>query len=154
LYMHGTAAMTLKPNRIIATLVCAAQCMGTEAATSRSAWLVNDICSYNHPYAATDSADLATKMQLTGTSAFYFLPRHGDIFDRDKVTFPPSAYTAYTTGFTWLGGHTHLDNFGAERDLAQRCAGVARSKRNTSSPMIRTSTQPSPCRVAFRTTSI
>jgi uncharacterized protein (DUF2252 family) len=108
--------MTLKPKRIIATLVCAALCMGAEAATSRSAWVVNDIYGYNHPYAATDSADLATKMQLMSTSAFYFYRGTADIFYRDTVTLPPSAYTSYTTGFTWLGGDTHLDNFGAERD--------------------------------------
>ena len=101
---------------IIATLVGAAMCIGAQAATQRSAWVVNDVYSYNHPYAATDSADLATKMQLMTTSAFDFYRGTADIFYRDTTTLPASSYTSYATGFTWLGGDAHIDNFGAQRD--------------------------------------
>ncbi|HTA65930.1 MAG TPA: DUF2252 family protein [Xanthomonadaceae bacterium] len=96
--------------------MCTALCAGARAATSRSAWVVNDVYSYNHPYAATDSADLATKMQLMSSSAFYFYRGTADIFYRDMTTLPASSYTSYATGFTWIGGDAHIDNFGAQRD--------------------------------------
>jgi uncharacterized protein (DUF2252 family) len=86
------------------------------AQTSRSSWVVNDVYNYNHPYAATDSADLATKMQLMNSSAFYFYRGTADIFYHDMATLPASAYTTTSTGYTWLGGDAHLDNFGAFRD--------------------------------------
>lgn len=86
------------------------------AQTSRSSWVVNDVYNYNHPYAATDSADLATKMQLMNSSAFYFYRGTADIFYHDMTTLPASAYTSSSTAYTWLGGDAHLDNFGAFQD--------------------------------------
>lgn len=55
-------------------------CTGVQAATSRPSFVVSDIYNYNHPYAATDSGDLATKMQLMSASAFYFYRGTADIF--------------------------------------------------------------------------
>ncbi|MBB5192830.1 uncharacterized protein (DUF2252 family) [Silvimonas terrae] len=88
----------------------------TFAATSRASWVVNDIYNYNHPYAATDSADLATKMSTMNGSAFYFYRGTADIFYHDMTTLPASAYTSASTAFTWLGGDAHLANFGAWQD--------------------------------------
>jgi len=88
----------------------------SEAATSRYSWVVNEIYSWNHPFAATDSADLATKMQKMSTSPFLFYRGTSDIFYRDMVTLPPSAYVSATTAYTWLGGDAHLGNFGAWKD--------------------------------------
>lgn len=86
------------------------------AATSRPAWVVNDIYAYNHPYAATDSADLATKMQTMNSSAFLFYRGSADIFYHDMATLPASSYVSPSTAYTWLGGDTHLANFGAFQD--------------------------------------
>lgn len=86
------------------------------AATSRSTWVVNDIYNYNHPYAATDSADLATKMQTMNSSAFSFYRGTADIFYHDMTTLPASAYTSAATAFTWLGGDAHIANFGGYQD--------------------------------------
>ena len=86
------------------------------AATSRASWVVNDIYNYNHPYAVTDSADLATKMSTMNSSAFYFYRGTADIFYHDMTTLPASAYTSVSTAFTWLGGDAHLANFGAWQD--------------------------------------
>ncbi len=91
-------------------------CATTFAATSRASWVVNDIYNYNHPYAATDSADLATKMSTMNGSAFSFYRGTADIFYHDMTTLPASAYTSASTAFTWLGGDTHLANFGAWQD--------------------------------------
>ena len=91
-------------------------CTGVQAATSRPSFVVSDIYNYNHPYAATDSGDLATKMQLMSASAFYFYRGTADIFYRDTTTLPASSYTSNATGFTWIGGDAHLSNFGAQRD--------------------------------------
>ena len=86
------------------------------AQTSRSSWVVSDIYNYNHPYAATDSADLATKMSTMNGSAFYFYRGTADIFYHDMTTLPASAYVNATTNYTWLGGDAHICNFGAFQD--------------------------------------
>jgi uncharacterized protein (DUF2252 family) len=91
-------------------------CAGAQAATSRPSFVVSDVYNANHPYAATDSGDLATKMQLMSSSAFYFYRGTADIFYRDTVTLPASSFTSSATGFTWIGGDAHLSNFGAQRD--------------------------------------
>lgn len=86
------------------------------AASSRAAWVVSDIYAYNHPYAANDSSDLATKMQTMNSSAFLFYRGTADIFYRDMATLPASSYVSPSTAYTWLGGDTHLANFGAFQD--------------------------------------
>ncbi|MCK9192853.1 MAG: DUF2252 domain-containing protein [Nevskia sp.] len=86
------------------------------AATPRYNWVVNEIYSWNHPLAATDSADLATKMQTMSASPWLFYRGTSDIFSRDMATLPASAYTSGTTAYTWLQGDSHLGNFGAWRD--------------------------------------
>ncbi|MDB5765189.1 MAG: hypothetical protein JWQ61_3 [Collimonas fungivorans] len=99
----------------LAIILCLAS-SSVFAASSRSAWVVSDIYNYNHPYAAANSADLATKMQTMDSSAFLFYRGTADIFYRDMATLPASAYTSPSTAYTWLGGDTHLANFGAFQD--------------------------------------
>lgn len=86
------------------------------AATSRSSWVVNQIYSYNHPFAATDSAELAIKMSTMAQSAFNFYRGTDHIYFQDMLTLPNSNYTTTQTGYTWLAGDLHLDNFDAARD--------------------------------------
>ncbi|NRR33643.1 DUF2252 family protein [Oxalobacteraceae bacterium] len=88
------------------------------AATSRSAWVVSQVYDYNHPFAATDSADLATKMSTMAASAFQFYRGTDHIFFQDMSTLPSSLYTSVQSGYTWLGGDTHVGNFNAVRDSA------------------------------------
>ncbi|GAB2583121.1 DUF2252 domain-containing protein [Dyella jejuensis] len=111
--------MVVKTKKLIAaSIVAMGICAGVHAQTSRPAWVVNDVYTYNEPYAATDSADLATKMQLMSTSAFYFFRGTADIFYQDMNTWPASNYISAETGLTWLPGDAHLDNFGAMQDSA------------------------------------
>ncbi|MES2258189.1 MAG: DUF2252 family protein [Pseudomonadota bacterium] len=86
------------------------------AATSRPAWVVSQVYNYNHQFAATDSADLATKMSTMAASAFQFYRGTDHIFFQDMATLPSSVYTTVQTGYTWLGGDTHIGNFNAVRD--------------------------------------
>ena len=86
------------------------------AATARDTWVVNDIYNYNHVFAATDSTDLATKMSTMNGSAFSFYRGTADIFYHDMTTLPVSAYTTAATAHTWLGGDTHIANFGGYQD--------------------------------------
>lgn len=67
------------------------------AQTSGSSYVVNDVNNYSHPYAATDSANLATKMQLMNTSAFSFYHGTADLFYRDMMTLPSSGFTSTVT---------------------------------------------------------
>ena len=86
------------------------------AATSRSSWVVSDIYNYNHPYAATDSTDLATKMSTMNSSEFLFFRGTDDIFYHDMTTLSASSYVDSNTAYTWLGGDTHIANFGGLED--------------------------------------
>jgi uncharacterized protein (DUF2252 family) len=99
----------------VALVLCLAS-SSVFAAISRPAWVVNDIYNYNHPYAATDSTDLATKMQTMNSSAFLFYRGTADIFYHDTSTLLASSYVSPSTAYTWLGGDTHLANFGAFQD--------------------------------------
>jgi len=89
-----------------------------DAATSRSGWVVNQVYAYNHPYAAAASNELATKMAKMSLDPYAFYRGTAHIFYADTVTLPASAYTTAQTGYTWLGGDTHLDNFDASRDAS------------------------------------
>ena len=91
-------------------------CAATEAASSRSTWVQTQVYNYNHPFAATDATDLATKMSVMSTSAYNFYRGTDHIFYQDMLTLPSSSYATSQTGYTWLGGDTHLGNFGAQRD--------------------------------------
>lgn len=86
------------------------------AATSRSSWVTSQIYNNNHPYAATDSTDLSTKMSTMSTSAFNFYRGTDHIFYQDMLTLPSSGYVTSQTGYTWLGGDTHIGNFGGLKD--------------------------------------
>lgn len=86
------------------------------AATVRNSWVVNEIYNQNHPYAATASNELATKMQKMRDSAFMFYRGTAHLFMKDMVTLPASANTNANTGYTWLSGDMHIGNFGAQRD--------------------------------------
>lgn len=112
------AAMTFKP-----LLVLLAACgLCAHAATSRPSWVVSEVYGYNHPYAATDAADLATKMQKMNSSAYLFYRGTDHLFMKDMATLPASAYTSSNTAYTWLGGDTHLANVGAQRDSSGKAA--------------------------------
>lgn len=87
-----------------------------QAQTSRTSWVVTQIYDYNHPFAATDSTDLATKMATMAGDAFSFYRGTAHIFYQDMRTLPASKYTTTQTGFTWIGGDAHIGNFGAWED--------------------------------------
>ncbi|MBI0329557.1 DUF2252 family protein [Burkholderia plantarii] len=86
------------------------------AQSSRTSWVVNQIYNYNHPFAATDSTDLATKMSTMAADAFAFYRGTDHIFYQDMLTLPASNYTTSQTGHTWIGGDAHIGNFGAWQD--------------------------------------
>ncbi|MGO4466885.1 DUF2252 family protein, partial [Pseudoduganella sp. RAF53_2] len=101
----------------IALLIASAMLsLSANAASSRSSWVVSQVYNYNHQFAATGSADLATKMSTMANSPFLFYRGTAHIFYQDMATLPASLYTSVQTGYTWLGGDTHLGNFGSVRD--------------------------------------
>lgn len=107
--------MTLKKLSVmLAGILLAAT--GAQAATQRSAWVVGQVYNYNHPFAATDSTDLATKMSTMAGDVFSFYRGTDHIFYQDMLTLPASGYATTQTGYTWLGGDTHIGNFGAWQD--------------------------------------
>ncbi|MGH8081794.1 MAG: DUF2252 family protein [Lysobacter sp.] len=87
-----------------------------DAASARNSWVVAQIRDYNHPYAATASDELDTKLATMAGSAYAFYRGADHLFYQDMATRPASAYTSAQTGYTWLGGDTHLANFDASRD--------------------------------------
>ncbi|WP_210009196.1 DUF2252 domain-containing protein [Aquirhabdus parva] len=103
------------PSILMGTLL-AVSITTAHAATSRTSWVVNQVYNYNHPFAATDSADLATKMSTMAASAFNFYRGTNHIFYQDTLTLPASSYVTSQTGYTWVGGDVHVGNFGGLRD--------------------------------------
>jgi uncharacterized protein (DUF2252 family) len=97
----------------IAGLLCMS---AAQAATSRTSWVVSQVYNYNHPFAATDSTDLATKMSTMAGDAFDFYRGTDHIFYQDMATLPASSYATTQTGYTWIGGDAHIGNFGAWQD--------------------------------------
>ena len=97
----------------LASLLCVS---AAQAATSRTSWVVSQIYNYNHPFAATDSTDLATKMSTMAGDAFDFYRGTDHIFYQDMATLPASSYVTTQTGYTWIGGDAHIGNFGAWQD--------------------------------------
>lgn len=106
---------------LVATLLPA---LAAEAASSRSSWVVSQIYNYNHPFAASDSADLATKMSTMAQSSFNFYRGTDSLFYQDMLTLPGSAYATPQTGYTWLGGDAHIGNFGGQRDSSGKAVFV------------------------------
>lgn len=96
-----------------AALLCAS---AAHAASTRTSWVVSQVYGYNHPFAATDSAELGTKMSTMAASAFNFYRGTAHIFYQDMQTLPASSYTTTQTGYTWIGGDAHIGNFGAWQD--------------------------------------
>lgn len=96
-----------------AGLLCASL---AHAASTRTSWVVSQVYGYNHPFAATDSAELGTKMSTMASSAFNFYRGTAHIFYQDMQTLPASNYTTTQTGYTWLSGDAHIGNFGAWQD--------------------------------------
>lgn len=97
----------------VACLLCTSV---AQAQTSRTSWVVTQVYNYNHPFAATDSTDLATKMVTMASDAFSFYRGTDHIFYQDMRTLPASNYTTIQTGYTWIGGDAHIGNFGAWQD--------------------------------------
>ncbi len=100
-------------------VIGAALALGTsavQAQTSRTSWVVTQIYNYNHPFAATDSTDLATKMSTMSNDSFDFFRGTDHLFYQDMLTLPASKYTTAQTGYTWIGGDAHIGNFGAWKD--------------------------------------
>ena len=97
----------------LASLLCAS---AAHAASTRTSWVVSQVYGYNHPFAATDSAELGTKMSTMAASAFDFYRGTAHIFYQDMQTLPASSYTTTQTGYTWIGGDAHIGNFGAWQD--------------------------------------
>lgn len=88
----------------------------SHAATPRDGWVVNELYSFNHPYAAQASNELATKMTKMAASPFAFYRGTAHIFYKDMSTLPASSYSNTATYKVWLPGDMHLQNFGALRD--------------------------------------
>ena len=88
------------------------------AAAPRYSWVVNELYTQNHPFAAQATNELVTKMQKMNSSAFLFFRGTDHIFYKDMTTLAPSSYTNTATNQTWLQGDTHIANFGALRDDA------------------------------------
>jgi len=91
----------------------------TEAATSRQAWLVEQIYNYNHPFAANLPKELDAKMEKIAKTPFAFYRGTAHLFYEDvKNTkdWPASHYTNAITNGVWLQGDMHLQNIGGFRD--------------------------------------
>ncbi|MDQ7760180.1 DUF2252 family protein [Xanthomonas sontii] len=106
---------TRLPQLLLIGLTLAACAGCATAASKRDAWVVQQIHDYNHPYAA-QHAELDTKMATMATGAYAFYRGTDHIFYQDMKTLPGSLWTSPQTGYTWLGGDTHLGNFDAARD--------------------------------------
>ena len=106
-------------SKILKALVVSGAVLATSqsfAAASRYSWVVNDLYTQNHPFAAQASNELATKMQKMNSSAFMFFRGSNDIFFKDMTTLTPSSYMNTATNQVWLQGDMHIANLGALRD--------------------------------------
>jgi uncharacterized protein (DUF2252 family) len=120
--MDINGMMTMRRVTILTLVCCGLMCVMSGAAaqayaaTPRASWVVAEVYGHNHPYAATASNELDTKMATMSLSAYNFYRGTDHIFFRDMLTRPASAYATTQTGDTWVGGDTHLGNFDASRD--------------------------------------
>lgn len=103
---------------VLCGVLCVLSGAGSQAhaATPRAGWVVAEVYGHNHPYAATASNELDVKMATMSLSAYNFYRGTDHIFFRDMLARPASAYATAQTGYTWVGGDTHLGNFDASRD--------------------------------------
>ncbi|MBN6113651.1 DUF2252 domain-containing protein [Xanthomonas bonasiae] len=106
---------TRLPRLLLIGLILAATAGCATAASQRDAWVVQQIHDYNHPYAA-QQAELDTKMATMAGSAYAFYRGTDHLFYQDMKNLPASLWTSPQTGYTWLGGDTHIGNFDAARD--------------------------------------
>lgn len=93
------------------------------AENSRADWLVEQMYTYNHPFASQLPEELATKMEKMSIGAFSFYRGTAHLFYTDIANtslWPPSKYTNAATNKTWLEGDMHLQNLGAFRDAKER----------------------------------
>lgn len=104
--------------RFAATSLIALCLTGTaaSAASDRQTWVESELYRHNHPMAATQSSELATKMTKMSASAFAFYRGTAHIFYQDMKTLPASAYLNTATRKVWLNGDLHLQNYGGLRD--------------------------------------
>lgn len=107
---------TMKKRLLALSACCLLSAISAHAQSSRPSWVVTQIYNYNHPFAATDSTDLATKMSTMAVDSFAFYRGTDHIFYQDMQTLPASSYTTTQTGYTWIGGDAHIGNFGAWQD--------------------------------------
>jgi uncharacterized protein (DUF2252 family) len=120
--MDINGMMTMRRVTILTSVCCGLVCVVSGAAaqayaaTPRASWVVAEVYGHNHPYAATASNELDTKMATMSLSAYNFYRGTDHIFFRDMLARPASAYATTQTGYTWVGGDTHLGNFDASRD--------------------------------------
>ncbi|MFK3650587.1 DUF2252 domain-containing protein [Lysobacter enzymogenes] len=103
---------------LLALALSAAACaqMPADAASARKSWVVQQIYQHNHPYAASASGELDTKLATMADGPFAFYRGTAHLFFQDMTTLPASAYATTQTGYTWIGGDAHLGNFDASRD--------------------------------------
>lgn len=120
--MDINGMVTMRRFTIVMSVFCGLVCAVSgaapqaHAATPRASWVVAEVYGYNHPYAAAASNELGVKMATMSLSAYNFYRGTDHIFFRDMLTRPASAYATSQTGYTWIGGDTHLGNFDASRD--------------------------------------
>jgi uncharacterized protein (DUF2252 family) len=106
----------MKGIRFTAVAVLSLCCNLANAASVRDNWVVQEVYSYNHPFATQLPGELATKMSKMAASPFSFYRGTAHVYYRDTATLPASAYLNTATSKTWLVGDIHLQNMGAFRD--------------------------------------
>ena len=89
-----------------------------DTAINRSAWVVDKLYNYNHPFAAQRPDELTTKMQKMQASPFIFYRGTAHLFYEDMKTWTPTAYTNFASRSTWLSGDMHMANMGAFKDAS------------------------------------
>ncbi|UZW59316.1 DUF2252 domain-containing protein [Lysobacter enzymogenes] len=108
---------SIRTSLLAFALVCAACAqVPADAASARKSWVVQQIHDHNHPYAASASGELDTKLATMAGGPFAFYRGTAHLFFQDMATLPGSAYASAQTGYTWIGGDMHLGNFDAARD--------------------------------------
>ena len=103
-------------NSLLAGVLAALLSLPASSAAPRDNWVIQQVYDYNHPYAATASNELEAKMVVMSSSPYTFYRGTDHIFYKDMQTRSASAYATPQSGYTWLGGDTHLGNFDASRD--------------------------------------
>jgi hypothetical protein len=63
---------TMRKSWLVLSAVCLLGAFSAHAQTSRTNWVVTQIYDCNHPFAAKDSTDLATKMSTMAADPFSF----------------------------------------------------------------------------------